>query len=423
MRSRSFRGLWFATGAANLADGMTLFLLPLLALAVGASAGGVAAVAAVATLAWPVFGMHAGWIVDRSDRRRLLLGANLARGAAVAAATIAYATEALTLPMILAVAAVYGVAETLVDTTLTSTVPALVEPADRTRANARIETTINLTNQFVGPPLAGLVVGIGMVWAVGSGALLYLAALLGVAFIRVSRRRSGARRGTSEDQAATPATGGVGPDHRVRAGLVALWRHPLLRSITLVTAGMNLVWAAWIGVFVVHAVAPGPLRLSPSAYGLVLTAMAVGGLVASATVEPMRRRLGARLLLTVDCVGTVLLVAPAALGLGVWPTVAGLVVAGTGSSIWRVLVATIRQNVTPEQLLGRVYAASRVISWGTIPLGAALAGLLAELTTVRTVFAAATVLALAVLAWFVVIAGTFDLRAPFDEPAQRVPAA
>jgi MFS family permease len=208
----------------------------------------------------------------------------------------------------------------------------------------------------------------------------------------------------------------------VRAGLVALWRHPVLRSITLITAGMNLVWAAWIGVFVVYAVAPGPLGLAPSAYGLVLTAMAVGGLIASATVDPLRRRLGVRALLMLDCIGTVLLVAPAALGLGVWPTIAGLVVAGAGASIWRVLVATIRQNVTPEHLLGRVYAASRVISWGTIPLGSALAGVLAELTSLRTVFTAATVLGLLTLAWFAVVAHRNDLGASFADPANQAVA-
>jgi MFS family permease len=404
MASRSFRGLWFATGSANLADGMTLFVLPLLALSIGTTAGGVAAVAAVATLAWPVFGLHAGWIVDRSDRRRLLLGANATRAAAVGVLAVAVATDEVSLAMILVVAAVYGIAETLVDTALTSTVPALVEPGDRTRANARIETTINFTNSFVGPPLAGLLIGVGMVWALGGGALLYAAAIGGVLLVRLRHR---APAGT----ATTPA------DTRVRAGLVTLWRHPLLRSVTLVTAGMNCVWAAWVGVFVVHAVDPGPLGLSAAAYGLVLTAMAVGGLLASATVDRLRRRVGVRALLVVDCVGTVLLVAPAALGLGVWPTVAGLVAAGAGASIWRVLIATIRQNVTPEHLLGRVYAASRVISWGTIPLGSALAGLLAELTTVRTVFVAATALAVVVLGSFVVVMRRHDLEAPFTEQA------
>ena len=410
--SRSFHGLWFATGAANLADGMTLFVLPLLALGVGATPGGVAAVAAVATLAWPVFGMHAGWIVDRSDRRRLLLGANAARAGAVGAAAVAVAADRLTLTTILLVAAVYGLAETLVDTALTSTVPALVEPGDRTRANARIETTINLTNSFVGPPLAGLLAGVGMVWVVGSSAALYLAAIGGVLLVRL-------RPTTPEpDTSGAAGTPSAPADTRVRAGLTTLWRHPLLRSITLVTAGMNLVWAAWVGIFVVHAVAPGPLGLTAAAYGLVLTAMAVGGLVASATVDRLRRRVGVRALLVVDCVGTVLLVAPAAFGLGVWPTVAGLVAAGAGASIWRVLIATIRQNVTPEHLLGRVYAASRVLSWGTIPLGSALAGLLAELTTVRTVFVAATTLAVLVLGWFVVVMRRHDLEAPFSgQPA------
>ncbi|MFD2356636.1 hypothetical protein ACFSTC_56355 [Nonomuraea ferruginea] len=81
---RSFNGLWFGTGAANLGDGMALFALPLLALAVGASPGGVAAVTTALTLAWPLFGLHAGWIADRVDRRALLTGVNLARAALLA---------------------------------------------------------------------------------------------------------------------------------------------------------------------------------------------------------------------------------------------------------------------------------------------------------------------------------------------------
>lgn len=108
-----------------------------------------------------------------------------------------------------------------------------------------------------------------------------------------------------------------------------------------------------------------------------------------------------------------------ALGADAWLVAAGVVVAGAGSSVWRILVATVRQNLTPPDLLGRVYAASRVLSWGVIPAGAALAGLGAELWDVRTVFAAATGLALVTLAGFVPFALRTDLSAavqPIAEP-------
>lgn len=394
---RSFNGLWFATGAANLGDGMALFVLPLLALAVGASAGGVAAVTTALTLAWPVFGLHAGWIVDRMDRRSLLAGANALRAVVLAGVTALYLGGELSLPAILAAAGLLGLAETLVDTALTSTVPLVVGAGSRTRANGRIEATVNVTNRLAGPPLAGLLAGATLALATGAGAALYVLAVAGIAAMTLRRRPV---------QAGSPhvTTGLV-------AGLRFMWSQPIVRALTLFTAAMNVVWAAGLTLLVVYAVSPGPLGLSPAQYGVMLTAMAVGGLVAAVAVEPLRRRVGVTALLVADCVGTALLVAPVALGAGAWTVAAGAVVAGAGSSIWRILAATIRQNLSPGELLGRVYAASRVISRGVVPAGAALAGLGAEVWDVRTVFAAATVLAVVVLIAFILFAVRRDLSA------------
>lgn len=395
---RSFNGLWFATGSANLADGIALFALPLLALAAGASPGGVAAVTMVLTLAWPVFGLHAGWIVDRVDRRALMTSVNLIRAGVLAVLTVVAATDRLSLAVVLAAAALIGTAETLVDTALTSTVPLVVEPERRTRANARIEATINVANQLAGPPLAGALAGAALALTVGTSAALYVLAVTGIAVITLHRSPATTTTGTA------PATG-------LTAGLRYVWRHGLIRALTLFTATMNLVWGAAIALLVVHAVSPGPLGLTPAQYGFMLTAMAAGGLLAAVLVEPLRRRIGVTRLLIVDCVGTILLVAPVAVGASAWAVAAGMVVAGAGASVWRILVATIRQNLTPPELLGRVYAASRVVSWGALPVGAGLAGLGAEIWDIRTVFAVGTVLAVGMLTAFVPFAVRRDLSA------------
>ncbi|HEU4542652.1 MAG TPA: MFS transporter [Jiangellaceae bacterium] len=406
---RSFNGLWFATGSANLADGMALFALPLLALASGASAGGVAAVTMVLTLAWPVFGLQAGWIVDRVDRRTLMSSVNLVRAGVLTVVTIGYATDNLSLPLVLVAAALLGIAETLVDTALTSTVPLVAAPADRTRANARIEATINVANQLAGPPLAGALAGATLALATGASAGLYVTAVAGLAVLALRDNRQ-------------PRTGSTRLGSDLVAGLRHVWRQPLIRTLTLFTAAMNLVWGAALALLVVYAVDPGPLGLSPVQYGVMLTAMAAGGLIASILVDSLRRRVGASRLLIADCVGTVLLVAPVAFGGNVWAVAAGVVVAGAGSSVWRILVATIRQNLTAADLLGRVYAASRVISWGALPVGAGLAGLGAEMWGVRAVFGAATVLAISMLTAFVPFAVRNDLSAALVAPAdQRTP--
>lgn len=433
---RSFNGLWFGTGAANLSDGMALFVLPLLAIAVDASAGGVAAVTAALTLAWPVFGLHAGWIVDRVDRRALLATVNVVRGLVVGGIAAAFLAEVLTLPLILVAAVLLGVAETLVDTALTSTIPLVVEPAGRSRANARIEATINVANQLAGPPLAGLLAGATLALATGASAALYLLAVGGVLTMSLHRARPAtvdagpyadpARSGGTPPygRAPTPADAGgraPTPAERRRGELVAgfrfLWRQPVVRTLTLFTAAMNVVWAVATALLVVYVVEPGPLGLTAAQYGLLLTGMAVGGLIASMVVEPLRRWVGTTRLMIADAVGTVLFVAPVAFDAGIWVVAAGAVVAGAGSSIWRILAATIRQNLSPPELLGRIYSASRMISWGVIPASAALAGVVAEVWGLRAAFAAATVLGVVVLAAFVRFALRTDLAAAVRGPA------
>ena len=400
----AFRRLWFSAGAANLGDGLVLTALPLIALGAGASAGQIALVTTLMTLAWPVFGLHAGWIVDRVPVPRLLAFVNAARAVAVAMLAVGIALDGPVVPLVFAAALVYGVAETLVDTSLIAVIPAVVPPSRLTAANSRMEATVNVANQLAGPPLAGFLVGISASLGAATGSALY--ALAALAAVTLMRRVPTRIRLPDE------------PRGRVREGLAFLWRHPLQRDLTLLTAAMNLVWSAWAAVFVVHAVAPGPLALTPAGYGWLLTAMAAGGVAASLVTTTLQRRLGTGVLLFVDCLGTVALVLPAAFGADLWVVAAGLVIAGAGASVWRILVAVIRQQATPPELLGRVYAASRVISWGALPLGSALAGFIAAIAGVGAALIAASALAILVAVAFVPV---WVVRMPRPEPGPAEP--
>ncbi|MDV3222607.1 MFS transporter [Intrasporangium sp.] len=414
---RPFHRLLIAGGAANLGDGMVRVLLPLMALAIGATASGVAAVAAASTVAWPVFGLHAGWLVDRADRRRLLVAANVVRAVTLSALGAAILAEGLQLWMILAAAIVLGVAETIVDTAVTSLVPTVVEPSGYGRANSRIEATVNVTNELLGPSLAGLLAGLTLAAAAGSSAALYAVAVAVLIGLHAAgRRHGGAADGAAARPIPRPTADTTDRDQRARrltSGLRFIWATPLLRALVLFTAAMNVVWGGSIALLVVYAVEPGPLGLSPAAYGLLLTTMAVGGIAASVLTEPLRRRFGDARLLIADAVGTVLLVLPVALGAGVVAVAVGAVVAGAGSSVWRIINATIRQVITPDDLLGRVYAATRVISWGVVPVAAVVAGGSAEAWGLRTTFTGLTVLAVVVAIAFV----------PFAARAERAAAS
>ena len=349
--------MWTATGLANLSDGLYLLALPLIALQLTGSPAQVAGVTVALTLAWPLFGFYAGLVVDRADRRRLVVTVNIVRGLTLAGLTASLVTGSATIVHVYVAALVLGVAETLVDTSLAALVPqTVVRSADLGRANARIEVAQNVTNQFVGPPLGGVLAVAGLAWVTGIGALLYAVTIPVLGLLKGQFRAEAVRAPGPRPALRTEVT----------AGLRFIWSNRLLRNLTLITAAMNVFWAAWAAVLVVYLVAPGPGALNPAGYGLLLTTMAVGGILGASLVGPLRRRIGAYLLLVLDVIGTVLLVGTPAVTVNPFVIGAAMVVGGAGSAVWRVIVTQIRQSVTPAAVLGRVYSASRVISWGVL---------------------------------------------------------
>lgn len=411
-----FQRLWAGTAAANLADGAVLALLPLMALSITDAPGEVAAVTVAATAAWAVFGLPGGWLVDVVDRRRLLVLVNAARSLILLGLMTAALTHVVTVALLVVVALMLGLGEVLADSSFTALVPEVVPPHLRGRANARVETTVNVLNQLAGPPLAGLLLGLSAVAATGATALLYAAVL--PALLLLGRRKPSAASDSDEHtKSSFPWPGWT----EITVGLRSLWRDALLRWLTVLTAAMNLVWATWGALFVLYAVAPGALGLDPAGYGLLLTAMAVGGIVVAPLIDPAVRRFGVRPVLLADLVGTVFLVGPTAAGLGLAPVAVGLLLAGAGATVWRTVVATLRQNLVPQTSLGRVYSASRLISWGVIPLGATAAGVLAQTTSVATTFAAATCVALVVLIGSLLVFRHTDLDTPYAGTSPQGP--
>jgi MFS family permease len=173
---------------------------------------------------------------------------------------------------------------------------------------------------------------------------------------------------------------------------------------------MNVWWAVWTALFVLFAVAPGPLWLTPAAYGTLVLAMAIGGIAGSIWAGRISRLLGIKNALVLDLFGTALLVGVPAVSTDLWLVVGANVAAGTGAAIWVVLVSSIRQRLTPDPLLGRLYSASRLISWGVLPLGAGLGGLAAEVVGIRTVFAVGGVVSIVLIVAFVFLVPRRDLE-------------
>jgi MFS family permease len=377
--------LWSASVLSNLADGVFQVALPLLALRITRSPGAIAGLALTARLPWLFFALPAGALADRLDRRRTMVRVGAARAVLLAALAAATAAGHEELWILYLVAFGLGVGETLFDTAAQSVMPMVVGPDRLSAANGRLFAAEMTMNQFVGPPLGGLIAGTAVALAFAGSAGAYLAAALLLAAMPGRFRPE--------------RTGGRPPRLRadIAEGVRYLFGHRLLRTLALMTGLMNLMSSAAFAVFPLYAVKPGPLGLSDAGYGLFLTAMAVGALGGSLLAARIERRLGRARSLMAAVVASGLLLAGPALFTTAGPTAALLVGGGFGTVIWNVVTVSLRQRIVPEPFMGRVNAGYRLLAWGTMPVGAALGGGLAEAFGVRSVFVVAALAQLALL--------------------------
>ena len=382
-----FWQLWSASTLSNLADGLVKIALPLIAVTLTDSPGLVAGVTLAVTLPWLVFALPAGALADRVDRRIAMVAANVVRAAAVAvlAVTVALGLESSAAMWALyAVALLLGTAETVYDTCAQSILPQVV-PRDRLpRANGRLIAAELTANEFVGPPLGGLLVAAGIAAAFATPAALWAAAVGALLLLR----------GGFAVPRAEPTT--LRAD--VAEGLRYLWRHRLLRTLAAMTGLFNFATNATFAVFVLYAVGPdSAMNLSEVGYGVLFATLAAGSLIGALLADPIIRRLGRSRSLLLGILGGVGAVGISALTTNPLVIAAVFLVGGLTNALWNVVAVSLRQRITPDRILGRINSSYRLVAWGTRPLGAAAAGLLGELLGLRAVFAIAAAVILATL--------------------------
>lgn len=362
----AFRKLWTASAVSNLGDGVWLVAAPLLAATLTQDPARIAGLAVAQRLPWLLFGLLGGALSDRLDRRRTMMAVALVRGALVATLAVALLLGRATLLQLYVVFFLIATGETLFDTSAAAIVPSLV-PRDRlARANARLSGVWTVTNQFIGPPLGGALFAI-------AAALPFLLGALGLAAATLILRTipgsfAPARSADAERRAPSLRT-------EIAEGFGWVWRNRLLRTLAITLAVLNLSLVAQVAIMVL--VAEQRLGLSPGGYGLLLTAYGVGGVVGSLVAGRVLARTGdARYLRLALLVETA---TPAIIALTHSPWVVGLALAGFGvhATIWGALLTTLRQELTPDRLRGRVGSVTMLLEYGTAAPGALLGGWLA----------------------------------------------
>ena len=379
-----FWRLWTSSGLSNLADGVAKIALPLIAVQFTRSPTLIAGLTFALTLPWLLFALPAGVLADRLDRRRAMIGANLVRGSLFGALALAVLSDVASIWVLYLVALGIGVAETIYDTSAQSILPQIVDRSLLSRANGRLYAVELTANDFVGPPLGGVLVAAGTVFAVAAPGALWVVALAALLLVpgrfRVER----------------PSPNTMRAD--VAEGLRFLWRHRVLRTLALIVGGFNFASNAAFALLVLYAVGPAsPMGLSEPAFGALLTSIALGSLLGSFLAEPVQRRLGRARAMTVGFLAGALSIATPGFTTSPYLIATGFFIGGIGIVIANVVSVSLRQTITPDRLLGRVNSGYRLLAWGSRPIGAATGGLLAEALDLQAVFLTMGALTIALL--------------------------
>lgn len=358
-----FRRLLASSWASNLGDGLAFAAGPLL---VASQTDDAFLVAMAATLQWLphlLFGLHAGALADRLDRRRMVIVANLLRAIVLGLLAISILTGSVSIGAVLIALFLLATAEVFVDNSSATLLPMLVARDDLPLANARIMAGFVTINQLVGPPIGAGLFALGMALPfVGQALLVGFAALL-VRHIAlpVHGRHPEATTSISDE-------------------IVAGWRwvraHAAVRTLVLTVFSFNITYGAAWSVLVLYS--SERLGLGEVGFGLITTVIALGGVLGTVAYGRLTARLSLGDLMRIGLIIETL--THLGLALTTSPLVAMPIffVFGAHAFVWGTTSNAIRQRAVPMELQGRVGSVNAVGTFGGLVIGSILGGLLAQ---------------------------------------------
>ena len=380
---RDFRWLFGAATSTNLGDGILLAAGPLLVASVTRDPFAVSMAVFAQRVPWLLVGLLAGAVVDRVDRRLLVMAADLLRAAVVGVLATAVATDLVGLLWLYVTFFLLGTAEVFADNAASTLTVAVVPREHLGKANARIFGSAMMTNQLAGPPIGAALFALAGWLAFGANAVL---ALLGVALLsrmRLARRVLPGPRPSLRQQ--------------TKEGALWLWRHPPVRTLALMITFFNVTYGAAYGVYVLYA--QERLGLGEVGFGVLLSAVAVGAVIGSVLYSRLEARFGYATLLRAGLVVETASHAALALTTAAWVALPILFVFGIHAAVWGTTSTTVRQRSVPDAVLGRVTSVYMLGGVGGIALGTLIGGVVATRWGVLAAFWFAFAGSLVVLLW------------------------
>lgn len=353
---------------SSFGTAFTRFALPLLVYKLTGSALSLALTTTFTFLPVILLGLVIGVWLDRTHRKRVMIGADLGRAAIIAGLALLSGLHLLSIGLIYAVAVLSSVLAMCFETGQFAAVACLVELEDLVQANGRLQASYAIAT-VTGSALGGAalaVVTLPVLLVIDAASFLVSAASL--ALIIRSFDAPHEQQGPTRSHPLTD----------LREGLAFIWGQPVLRSVIALFAVINAVAPTLSAQLVLFA--KRDLRSDDVRIGFLYAAGSGGVVLLSLLAGRLHRRFpyGVLILGTWMTIGALTVVLALtrryAVAAPLWAAISGLTALGDIAS------GSLTQASTPAALLGRVMSAVRVVAWSTIPLGTAVGGIVIERT-------------------------------------------
>jgi MFS family permease len=373
--------LWWANAINCVGDGAFNAALPLLAVTVTKDPRQIALIATATYLPWLLFSLPAGVIVDRYDRATLMWRWQAFQAAVVTALAVAIVTHHATIVFLVIASFLLGGAQVVISNAAQSALPQFVPASLLQKANGTQYVAQTLGASALGPPLGSLVFAAAAVLPFGLNAASFVLSAALLAVLPRQYAQPGKRRSMRAE---------------MLEGLRWLKGHKLLRTLALML-GMN-TFCFQMGFATLVLLATETLHLGTRAYGLVLVGGGLGGVIGGLVNARIAQLLGALPALVVSYAANAVIY----IGIGLAPNggvLTGLLaVSGLTVTVTSVVTVSMRQQIVPEHLLGRVNSVYRMLGWGLMPFGSLLGGYAAQHFGLRAPFIGAGAIRVLVLA-------------------------
>jgi hypothetical protein len=379
-RNADFLRLWSAQSISLIGTQVTALALPLTAiLRLHASPLQVGLLGAVQYLPFLLVTLPAGAIVDRLRLLPVQVAADLARAALLIVVPAAAWLGHLSLGLLYPIAFLVGALSVFFDVAQQSYLPAVVASEQLVEGNAKLQLSYSGA-QLTGPGLGGLLV---QMLTAPIALVADAASYLGSAVLLLTIRH---RQAPKERSTGTAWADLRGLRRDIGSGLGFVWRHPFIRPLALATGTSNFFYLFGMTGAVLTIYAVRQLGLTPGLLGAVLVVGNIGAVAGSAIADRVlaRWRFGPVMIAgSVVSAAAVTLMALATRASALVLLSLGVLIGEVGICVYNIAQISLRQAMTPTELLGRMNASVRFMNWGPIPIGAFVGGLLGQTIGLR----------------------------------------